>query len=71
MSIGLTERLASALSSIEAAQQNNAVSAETKELLTDLRMLLLDIDHARRHYRRATKLAAVEFAKLGRGARVD
>jgi hypothetical protein len=63
----LTERLASALAGIDAAKENPAVMAEIKELLTDLRGLSLDLDHSRRHYRRATKLAAVEFAKLGVG----
>jgi hypothetical protein len=73
LTVALTERLASALSSIEAAQGNGANPAEVRDLLAELRSLLIDLDHSRRHYRRATKLAAVEFVKLGRppSANVD
>jgi hypothetical protein len=60
----LSERLDSAIAEIDNVFRDPAVPADMKELLIDLRSLLLDEDHARRHYRRATRLAAVEFSRL-------
>jgi hypothetical protein len=60
----LTDRIVSALAAIDQMRGHNGVPVETKELLVDLRLLIIDIDHARRHYRRAVKLAATEFARL-------
>jgi hypothetical protein len=64
---GLTERVSGSVSNIDQMLRHPAVPAEAKELLIDLRSLLLDVDHARRHYRRAVKLAAEEFARLAPG----
>lgn len=71
MDSALAEQLDGAIEDIDKVCRDPAVSTDIKELLIDLRSLMLDIDHARRHYRRAVKIAALEFARLHPGKTID
>jgi hypothetical protein len=50
--------LAELVAAIDDACAGAHTPVELRELLVDARELLIDLDHARRHYKAATELAA-------------
>ena len=64
MTTPLTDRLVGVMTTLDQTRENPETIAEVRELLIDVRNLLIDLDHSRRHFQRAARIAAAECARL-------
>lgn len=59
----LSDRVAATLRLIDQYSALPSTVSETRELLADIRDLVVDVDHARRHYKHTTEMAARKWVK--------